>query len=199
MNAGTAVRELPRRVSGARSTVLWGFALLVLIEGMVIASLVISYFYLRIGVAAWPPAGIPIPGLGVPTLALALLVASVAPVAWAERGIARGSRARLAAGLVAGLLLLGAYGATTLISSGDRIYTWSTNAYGSIVWTIEGYQLMHVTALLIFGAAVAVLALRGYFNAERRVAVQAVALYWYFTAASSAVAYATIYLSPRLI
>jgi len=190
---------LPRSVSGSRSTVLWGVAILIVIESMVILSLQVSYFYLRVHTPTWPPEGLGSPDFGASTLATALFAASVVPVVWAERGIARGDQRRLRLGLVTGLGLVVAYGALTLLEWRHRDYTWATNAYASAVWTIGGYQLMHVGVVFLLGSCVTALAFTGYFLPTRRVAVQATALYWYFAAASSLLSWGTVYLAPRLL
>ncbi|WP_170319817.1 cytochrome c oxidase subunit 3 [Polyangium spumosum] len=194
-----SVLALSRDATGARSNVVWGVAWLIVIESMVIASLLVSYFYLRIGFPSWPPAGTPLPEFGSSTVAVGLLALSVAPIAMATRGVSRGSRGRLLAGTWSGLVLLGAYLTLSLLSLLGRSPTWRTNAYGSIVWTMDGYQLMHASTLLVLWSALVVLAHRGHFDERRHAAIQAAALYWYFTAASSLVVHATIHLAPRVL
>lgn len=198
MNSSFQARDLPRHVAGARSTVLWGMGLLVVIESMVVLSLVASYFYLRLHAPAWPPDGLPAPDALAEAPKFAILLSSAVPVALAERGVARGRQGALRAGLVLGMVLAAAYAALSVHGAATRSFSWKANAYASVVWTVEGYQLMHVLALLTLGGAVTALAFRGHFHEERRVAVQATALYWYFAAASSALSYAAIYLTPHL-
>lgn len=190
---------LPCTVTGARSTVLWGIALLIVIESMVVLSMLTSYLYLRVSAPSWPPVGIGQPALGWSTASAVVLVASALPLAWAERGIARGDRRRLLIGLPLSMVLLAAYGALSILNASRRHYTWTSGAYGSIVWTIDGYQLMHVAALLLLAGSVTVLAYRGAIDAERRVPVQATALYWYFAVASGLLGYLTVYYVPRVI
>lgn len=193
------LRALPRAGSGWSSTVVWGIALLVLIEAVAAASLLTSYFYLRVRAGAWPPAGHEPPALALSSVAAGALAASVVPVAWAERAVRRGAQRDLKAGLLLGLLLLAGY---AVLSVGDLVtgtVSWDADIYASILWTITGHQLMHVLVLGTFAGAVAVLAWRGHFHRERRDVVQAAALYWYFVAASGLLGYATVHVAPRLL
>ncbi len=50
------------------------------IEGTMFAIMAASYFYLRGGAHLWPPAGTLHPGLGITTLNLAILLASIVPM-----------------------------------------------------------------------------------------------------------------------
>ncbi|WP_438025255.1 cytochrome c oxidase subunit 3 [Sorangium sp. So ce233] len=193
------LRALPRTGSGWSSTVVWGIALLVLIEAVGAASLLTSYFYLRVRAGAWPPAGHEPPALALASVAAGALAASVVPVAWAERAARRGAQRRLKVGLLLGLLLLAGYAALSVRDLVTGTASWDADIYGSILWTITGHQLMHVLVLGAFAGAVAALAWRGHFDRERRDAVQAAALYWYFVAASGLLGYATVHVAPRLL
>lgn len=191
---------LPRNPGGSRSTALWGMGLLVVLEAMVIGSMIVSYFYLRVmSAAAWPPAGIAAPDLLLPSVGTALLVVSVVPMAAAVRATRRGRRRPQLAGLGGALLLLAAYLAVSVLEAGGRTYAHSTNAYGSVVWTLSGYQEMHAIGLLLLGGVVAVRAARGRVGPDSPLAVEITALYWYFVAASSVATYATLSIAPHLI
>jgi cytochrome c oxidase subunit I+III len=188
---------LPRWVSGSRSVGWWGILFLVIIEVTVFGSLISSYFYLRAGVPQWPPDGIEPSELFLPTLNSILLLASVIPMYWAVKQIKQGSRKNLLIGLATvffiGLIFL----VLKYVEYSDKPYTWETNAYGSIVWTVVGFHTAHVIATMLKIAAIWVAAWKGFFNAERHVAVEGNALYWYFVVGIWAPLYVMLYWAPR--
>lgn len=198
-NPAWPVLALSRDATGARSNVVWGVAWLVVIESLVVATLLVGYFYLRMGVPSWPPGGIPLPAIGLSTISTGLLVVSVLPIAAAIRGIAAKSRRRALVGTRLGLVLLVAYLVMSMYSLRTRPYSWKVNSYGSIVWAMEGYQLMHAMALFVLWSAMIVLLRRGEFDDGRHAPLQAAAIYWYFAAASGSIVHATIYFSPRFM
>lgn len=198
-NAGVARDRLPAYVSGSRAVGWWGIVLLILIESIVFASLILTYYYLKVYAPEWPLGGIEKPKLLLPTIGATLLLGSIAPMYWAESGIRRGQKRRLRIGLAICLVMGAVFMVLKVVEYSGVDYTWSTNAYGSVVWTIVGFHSGHVIALLLKTAAIGVLAWQGYFDERRHVAVQGNALYWYFVAGVWVPLYATLYLSPRLL
>lgn len=191
--------ELPRMVQGHGETVWWGMVFLVTIETMVFASLILSYFYLKAGAPAWPPDGIAAPDLLLPTVNTFILLASVVPVAWADRGVRTGNSVAVRAGKLTGQALLVVFLVLKVVEYSGYDYDWETNAYGSIVWTTTGFHTVHVVVALIKSSVVLALSWKGYFNAQRYLGVQANALYWYFVAGIWIPVYLTLYLSPRVL
>jgi cytochrome c oxidase subunit I+III len=182
-----------------RSATWSGIALFVVIEGVAIGSLLVSYYYLRLGAPAWPPTGIEPPPLALPALALALLLGSVVPVAMAERAARRGrldAPTRLLPVAAAGVL---GYGVLTTLELVRHPFRWWANAYGSVVFTISGYQVLHAIVLVLFGAAVWASWRRGVAARRERAALEALALYWYFVAGVSIPVFATVELAPWLL
>jgi heme/copper-type cytochrome/quinol oxidase subunit 3 len=190
---------LPRMPYGHGEMAWWGIVFLLAIETTVFASLIFSYFYLRAGVAQWPPAGIEPPDLMLPTINTVVLLASAVPVAWADRGIRRGNQVAVRAGKLAGQALLVLFLALKAVEYAGYDYTWRTNAYGSIVWTLTGFHVAHVTVAVVKSLVVLTLAWKGYFSERRYLGVQANAFYWYFVVLIWVPIYVTLYLSPRLL
>ncbi|NIQ55981.1 MAG: hypothetical protein GWN71_22230, partial [Gammaproteobacteria bacterium] len=150
--------ELSAVVSGARAPEWWGILSLIVIEGVVFASLIVSYFYLRFRTVEWPLGGIAPPELLLPSLNTGILLASAAPIWWGSRRIRRGEQRRLRLALVTGITLLGTFLALKLVEYSRYDYDWSTNAYASIVFTITGLHVAHVIAVLLKSGTVAVMA-----------------------------------------
>lgn len=190
---------LPVNLSDNRAPVWWGVLMLIVIELTVFASLVASYFYLKFHAPAWPPDGIAPPDLLLPSVNAGILLVSSLPVWWADSGIRKGDTRRLKIGLAVGFVLGATFLTLKVIEYAGNDYTWATNAYGSIVWTITGFHSAHVLILLIKTLVVLVLAFRGYFSERRNVGVQANGLYWHFVVIVWIPLFATLYLSPRFL
>lgn len=191
--------ELPHLVSGPRAPGWWGMLFLIVIESTVFASLILTYFYLRSTVETWPLGGFEPPELLLPTVNTGVLLLSTVPMYWADRSIRRGKLRDVKIGMLLGMVLLVVFLVLKVVEYSDKEYTWYTNAYGSIVWTIIGFHSAHVLGVILKAAPIWLLALRGYFTEERHVAIQTNGLYWYFVAAIWIPLYATLYWAPRLI
>jgi heme/copper-type cytochrome/quinol oxidase subunit 3 len=70
---------------------------------------------------------------------------------------------------------------------GDLQFWYDDNAYGSIVWTLTGFHVAHVTVAILKSIVVLTLAWKGYFSERRYLGVQANAFYWYFVVLGSLV------------
>lgn len=196
----TPVRApLPRMPYGHGEMAWWGIVLLLTIETTVFAALIFSYFYLRAGFPAWPPGGIEPPDLLLPTINTVVLLASAVPVAWADRGIRRGDQVAVRTGKLMGQALLVLFLVLKAVEYGGYDYTWTTNAYGSIVWTLTGFHVAHVTVAILKSLVVLTLAWKGYFSERRYLGVQANAFYWYFVVLIWIPIYVTLYLAPRFL
>lgn len=204
-------RHLPVDTTPGRSFAWSGMVLFLLIEGTVLASLVTSYVYFRVmAVAGWPPPGVPLPSLQSPAVAVALLVASAVLVSLAHRAKRSGRHARFRLAGWAACGVLAAYVAWSLGELRTLPYAWFDHAYGSLVWTLSGYQLLHGLVLLLLGVGVLGLG-RRYEQAAAlpsaalpsaaqpsESAWSVVRLYWSFVVLASIPMYATLYLVPYL-
>jgi len=184
---------------GVRPPIWWGMLFLLLIEGVVFASLISSYFYLRSAAEVWPLGNIERPELLLPSINALILLASSVPIYFADQGIRKGNRTRLKLGLIISFLLGATFLVLKFIEYSNLDYNWATNAYGSIVWTITGFHSAHVFSLLLKTVVIGVLAFQGYFNEERNVGVQVNGLYWHFVVLVWIPLFATIYLSPYVL
>jgi cytochrome c oxidase subunit III len=201
--AGAPVRAtgdtLPSLVAGARAPGWWGIVLLLAIETVVATSLITSYLYLRAHAPRWPPGGIDPPELLLPIVSTAILLLSMLPAHWSVRALERGRRGQhliaLAVTIVMGIVFL----VLKYIEYSDSEYIWSTNAYGSIVWTLVGFHTLHLIAALLKAIGILVASLRGFFTPRRYVAVQTNRLYWLFVVIVWIPLFTTIYILPRVL
>jgi heme/copper-type cytochrome/quinol oxidase subunit 3 len=175
--------------------------IVVITEATLFAILLATYFYTRFrSPGPWPPDGEPDPQLLKPVIMTLLLMASSVTAYMAELGSRTGNRRRLHAGLAATFAL----GLSFLILQGFEYHEKlaelrpSTNAYGSLFYTITGLHGSHVIVGLLILAWTQFFAWRGAYASENHVAVQVSALYWHFVHVVWLFVFAALYLSPRL-
>lgn len=193
------VSHLPTLVSGPRAPLWWGMLFLVIIESVVFATFISSYFYLKFLADAWPPAGEKLPELLLPTINTVILIGSSVAIYFADTGISeKGSVTRLKIGV--GLAALGGlvFLALKIVEYRDQEYYWDSHAYGSIVWTIIVFHSAHVASVLLKALVVLVLAFRGHFTRYRSLGVKVNGLYWHFVVGIWIPLYLTIYWAPRI-
>ena len=198
MNRATVdVSGLPAIAFGPAAPLWWGVLGLLAIEGTALAMVAACYIYLYGNFQSWPPIGTPPPALGAATAELAVLMASVVPMAFvdfaARRERLRATRLALGVGVLFGMVSLGL---RTAQFAGALNCRWDTNAYASLIWLLLGMHAAHVLTSTIENALlVAVLRL----HAERKDFVDAHlnAFYWYFVVATWIGVYVLVYLVPR--
>jgi heme/copper-type cytochrome/quinol oxidase subunit 3 len=193
---------LPRHVSGTTAPAWWGMVMLIATEAMLFGSLIASYFYIRFKFGpVWPPDGIPAPSLRLPLIMSVILWTSSWPVHIADRAVREGKQLKFRLGLAAGFILGAVFlGMQVLIEYPEKLaeFTPSSNAYGSLFYTLTGFHGLHVIVGLIISLWTQVRAWRGAFDEHRHITVQNFTMYWHFVDIVWVFVLATIYLSPSL-
>jgi heme/copper-type cytochrome/quinol oxidase subunit 3 len=181
----------------ARSPGFWGMMLLIATEASLFAYLLFSYWYLAsMATGPWPPGGPPSLHLVLPNTAL--LLASSGTMYLAESGIRRGNVGRLRLGLLLTLLLGVVFLVVQGIEYGEKHFTPTSHAYGSLFFTITGFHGAHVAVGLLMIVVVAVRAFLGHFGPERHEAVTNVSWYWHFVDVVWLTVFTSLYLAPYL-
>jgi len=191
--------KLPLNLNDRRAPLWWGMVGLITIEAVLFASLIVSYFYLRFYAPAWPMGDISKPSLLLPSIGAIVLVVSSGPMVWADASIKKGNVRNLMTGLALSFVLGVAFLTLKFVEYSGYTYDWTTNAYGSITWTIVGFHSVHVIAVLLKVAVVFTAAAQGYFSAERNLGVRINGLYWHFVVAAWVPLFFTLYLSHYLL
>lgn len=188
---------LPVAPQGSRASGWYGLVFLVATEAALFIYLLFSYVFLASqSPGSWPPSGAPpITSAAVNT---AILLASSVTAWWGQKGIERDSSSRLMTGLALSLIL----GA---VFTGVQIHDWmhkpfnpTTDAYGSLFYTITGVHIAHVAVGLFILACLILWAALGRFSARRHLHVTLGVLYWHFVDVVWLVVFATFFLTPRL-
>ena len=193
------VRHLPDLAPGSRAPIWWGMVLLLLIESAVFGTLITSYFYLRLGQPEWPPPGIDPPDLMLPTINTGILLASSIPMYLADHGISRGRVRQLIWGMLGSIALGVLFLVLKVVEYAAVPYRGDDHAYGAIVWLIIGFHSAHVASVVLKSVVVAILAAKGFFDAERLIGVQVNGLYWHFVVGVWVPLYLVLYWAPRVL
>ncbi len=201
VSAGTTERSLtlPTVVERWRATSHWGMAIFLLTEATLFGSLLSAYFYLRFNNSQWPLGGIDPPELVLPIIMTVLLLSSSGFMIWAESSIRNDNRTGLRIGLAVAWLLSAAFLVLQGIEYSRETFSPTTNAYGSIFFTVTGLHGTHVFIALLIGLYTQARAWLGHFNRERLVAVQNTSLYWHFVDGVWLFIFACLYLYPHLL
>jgi cytochrome c oxidase subunit III len=190
--------KLPTTVFDHRSHMWWGTLGFMLIEGTTLLVCVASYYYLRVSVSDWPPEPAALPSLFWPTLHVALLLASIVPVALADRAARRLDLGGLRRWFVVASLFALSFLYLRWKDFMSLNVRWDANAYGSIAWMTAGFHgtilVLQVVETLIF----TVFLFSGDFEERHFSDATDSVFYWYFFVGSWIPLYLTLYLSPRL-
>ena len=191
------VADLPNEVFGQENVTWWAAIGGEVIEGFVLVLAIFSYFYLAHDSPAWPPLHTPNPSLGIPTLNLLVMVASVPAAWWAARAANREDRR----GTLIGLLLHGVIGIVICVLRYYEMLAlnvrWDTNAYGSITWAIlfaHGYMALF-DVMNTLGLALLFIRLEP--AKKHYVDVAEGSFFWYFVLATWIPLYIIVFFGPR--
>ena len=187
-------------VHAAGSVVIarWGMGLAIAFVGIAFSSFLLSYFYLRLANPAWPPAGIPRPGLYTVAVTTVVVVLAGAAMYQALRSIRAGHQPGLKLGLAAAVALAGTAGAVQFWHLLALEFGATTHAYGSIFYALAGFALAVTLAALIMGAMTLFWAFQGYYSARRSSHVANVARFWAAMVVVWVVSFGTLHVAPYL-
>ncbi|HJQ99401.1 MAG TPA: cytochrome c oxidase subunit 3 [Candidatus Polarisedimenticolaceae bacterium] len=175
-----------------------GMWLFIVTEAFLFVSLFFAYFYLGSrGDVAWPPQP---PKITLALVMLAILLASSVVLHLGERALKR-DRRTLAHLAIGGTILLGlGFAAVQAMEYRERLKSLrpSTDAYGSIFYTITGFHGGHLVLGLLMLVYVLVLPRLEPAREPPHRPLKNAALYWHFVDAVWVVIVALLYLLPRL-
>jgi cytochrome c oxidase subunit I+III len=189
---------LPTQSASPDSPGVWGTMILLLVDGSLYASLVFAYFYLWLLAPAWPPPGHELPGLGVPALGAALLLAGSASVRSARRRNAAARPDGGRAALLLGGILLVAFLVTQVLMLVDYGHAPQSHAYASLVYVLIGYQGIHAIIALLMAAFVWRRSRRGLVDSVRQRDFRIITMFWHYTTGLWVVGLLLVHLFPRL-
>lgn len=191
-DSGGDERERPFIPSGMLAVLM-----LIASEMMLFSGLIGSFLIFRLSAPFWPPPSLPRLPLTVTWINTGVLLSSAITMYLAVHAVHQ-SRQRL---LRRWLLFTAALGATFLAIQGSE---WirlvahglklSSGSYGGTFYLLIGCHGAHVTAAVIWLAAVTWVALRGRYNARNAGGVERIAAFWYFVCAIWPLLFVLVYL-----
>ena len=174
------VSALESDTADSRALLWWGNLGMMAIEGAIFAMLIATYLYLRMVNLDWPPSTVRYPDLLWPSINLGILLLTFIPALILDRAALRDNvglcKLALAACLLAGLAFF-TIQFTVLANLG---FKWSDHAYGSVVWTVIGYHMLHAIAAAGETALLLIYSLVRPIVKKQLLDFRCLAIYWYF-------------------
>ncbi len=178
----------------------WGNRFVMVLEGVGLAILAGTYFYIWRNFDTWPPTGTLVPDLEISTLNVAVLVTSVLPMWHAARLAPRHPKPRVLGFWLLVCVVFGIAAAILRLMEFKGVHTrWNANAYGAIVWSILAVHLAHILAATLETLVIGIVMFSGPIEEKHFVDTTVNAVYWYFVALSWAALYPIVYLAPRVM
>jgi cytochrome c oxidase subunit 3 len=190
------VSTLPSYTFGPRSTLWWGTAGVIAIEGTVFAMVIASYFYLRSQADSWPP-GVPPPDLAWGIVNLVILLASGIPNHWTLNAAKAHDLRKVRIGMIVCIVFAAAFIGVRVLEFRSLNVGWDHNAYGSVLWLMLGLHTAHLLTDFVDTAVLAVLMHTGPLEGRRFADVADNAGYWDFVVLAWLPMYVVIYWAPR--
>ncbi|HEX5581929.1 MAG TPA: hypothetical protein VFX39_10150 [Gemmatimonadaceae bacterium] len=190
------VSALPTTVFGSRDLTWWGTLSFMVIEGMTLVIMAATYLYLKPNFTHFPPAGTPLPSLGVPTFGIVLYLASIPPIYLLGRAAKRMDLGGVRRWLVVASVLILAFAVVRGFEFTALNVRHFSNAYGSAAWLVLGF---HFTLVIVEVVEVIGMALIMWFeDVEPKHFTDAsdIAFYWYFLVGAWIPLYALVFLLP---
>jgi cytochrome c oxidase subunit 3 len=191
----------PSGIAKGKSTAWWGMVFVIFTEATFFSILLTSYWYIRFTHGpVWPPGGIKKPELMlVVGIMSPILLLSSGPMHWAELGIKRGRIWQLRLGLLVTFLMGGTFLCLQAVEYLSKVheFTPTTNAYGTLFYSITTFHGFHVAVGLLMNLWLQYYAWRGAFTTDRYVPVEVVVMYWHFVDVVWVFILTSLYLAPH--
>jgi len=149
-------------------------------EAMFFAAFFGAYFTVKAANPVWPPKGVPIPKIGLPAIATAMLVGSSFVLQAGVRAIRRGDGRALERWLGLTILLGLGFLALQLRDYAHTGFGIHDGIYPSLFYVMTSLHMAHVFGGVLFLTLVLAQSRTGQLSLERHEPVEAGAIYWHF-------------------
>lgn len=178
---------------------LWsGQVLMAVIEGSLFCMLIAMYFYIRISVDVWPPPGVPLLPVMMPSLALIPLVLSAGGSYAASEGAKKDKPGLMIIGLVANLVLAIIFLALRFAEWRSFNFTYEADIHGTLVWSMLFLHSFDAIADLIMTLVLILALVLGRHGPKLRLGVHVDSVLWYFIVLIWIPMYVAVYWGPHL-
>ena len=167
----------------AKKTAYVGMTIFVAGWTMMFGVIFFIYGAMRISAEAWPPLGLPLLPIALPTLNTVLMVASSLAFEWGLRSLRNGSQAKLSAGVVMAALLGVTFCAIQWKVGADLFaigLTFDRGAYAAVFYAFGMLHAAHVVIGVIALLCIALLSTMGRYTETRHLGPRLWAVYWHF-------------------
>jgi cytochrome c oxidase subunit I+III len=192
---------LPIFTLGSQSLGWMGLLFLIAVLAWCFATLLYTYFYLRLYSETWPQSDLPLPELVAPALhhVVTLIAGLAGGAAWFR--FRRGHRRQAIAGLATASVLQFAFLVLHFREQAALPFSPQTNAYGSVFYLMSwGFDVLAIIALgLTATGAIRLWNEREHWESFTALHTQMAAHFGYFVAVMAMIVYATLYVSPHLL
>ena len=182
-----------RAVRGTSGPVL-AMVLFVASEAMFFAAFFAVYAISYSSSRSWPPRGVVVPSIALPTVMTALIVVSSLSMHLGVRAIRRGNDRRLALWLGSTLALALAFVVIQVLTYSGVDFGIRSGIYASLFYMMTGIALAHVIGGIVFLVMVLVRTMTGRLTMVREESAEAAAIYWHFVVVVSVAIYLAFYL-----
>lgn len=201
------VSGLPKHGFDTKTQLWWGNLWLLCIETTMFGLVVAAYFYFRQNFATWPPPHSdsplyllePVPSLLLPTINLVVIILSVLPMAWADAAARRLDRRAVKMALTFVMLFGTAATVLRFYEFRSLVWSWDSNAYGSISWAILALHLVHLIVGTLEDVFLATWVWLRPLDENHALDITVTAVYWYWVVGTWLLLYPVVYLSPRFM
>jgi cytochrome c oxidase subunit 3 len=196
---GLDVSGLPVVMFGHRNVSWLGNVFYMLIEGMMFALVIASYFYLRTRSVTWPPGDHIPPSMGFGLANVAVFLISIVPARWIQLQAPTGDRAKIRLGLLI-LFLSGIVAMVLRYFEFTALHCrWTDNAYASVIWVLLGMHTGHLITEWIETAGLLAISFTTKMSGSRLPDAATNSDYWYFVVATGVVSAFIIYGTTRFL
>jgi cytochrome c oxidase subunit 3 len=196
---GLDASRLPTVVFGHRNVSWLGNVFYMLIEGMMFALVIGSYFYLRTRSVTWPPGAHIPPSVGFGVANVIVFLVSVFPARWIQLQAPSGDREKIKLGL----FILTLFGVVAMVlrwfEFGALHCRWTDNAYASVIWVLLGMHTGHLITEWIETVALLAISFTAKMSGHRLPDASTNSDYWYFVVGSGVVSAFVIYGTTRFL
>lgn len=189
---GAASAADERAVHAASSSVL-GMVLFVASEAMFFAAFFGAYFTAYATQPVWPPKGIVMPSLALPTLSAAVLLASAGTLNAALRASRRAATRALLGWLGLTVAAGAVFVALSLYGYAQLGFGIRSSMFASLFYLVTALGLAHVAGGMVLLGLVAAQARGGQLAVMRYEPVQVASVYWNFVVVLGLVIYVVLY------
>jgi cytochrome c oxidase subunit 3 len=190
------VSALPTFAFGHRSLMWWGTFGLIVIESMIFALTVATYFYLRSHAQEWPMNAAP-PDLLWGTVNTGLMIVSFLPNYLAKKAAEKLDLKSVRIWMVASVAFALAILVVRAFEFPALNTRWDSQAYGSVLWMLMSLHTTHLITDAYDSVVLTVLMFTGPLEGKRYGDISENAMYWFFVVLSWLPIYAVVYWAPR--